>query len=74
MVLQKLRQQVRPLFDEQDELRTAAALVLGRIHLAMHGIYKPDEAAQAAAIGIYRQRHPAAAQASHPVVIYDLRP
>ena len=74
LVLQKLRQQVRPLFDEQDELRPAAALVLGRIHLAMHGIYKPDEAAQAAAIGIHRQRHPAAAQASHPVVIYDLRP
>ncbi|HYT88281.1 MAG TPA: hypothetical protein VEL76_06145 [Gemmataceae bacterium] len=73
LALQKLRQQIRPLFDVDDNLRAAAA-VLGQIHLGLHGIYKPDEAAQGQAVAIYRQRHPAAARASHPIIIYDLRP
>jgi hypothetical protein len=70
--LGRLRQRVRPLFDT--ELQDAAAMVLARIHLVMHGIYKPDENAQGEAQRIYRQRHPLADRASHSIIIYDLVP
>jgi tetratricopeptide (TPR) repeat protein/NADH:ubiquinone oxidoreductase subunit 6 (subunit J) len=73
LALQKLRRQIRPLFETDDEWQGAAAAALARIHLLMHGIYKPDEAAQGYAIGVYRRRHPAADRASHPIVIYDAR-
>ncbi len=70
--LGRLRQQVRPLFDGDGDLREAAAMVLARIHLVMHAIYKPDENAQGEAQRIYRQRHPLADRASHNIIIYDL--
>jgi hypothetical protein len=73
LVLQRLRRQVRPLLEGDDPLRPFAAAVLSKIHLVMHGIYKPDETAQGHAQQVYRQRHPLADRASHPVVIYDLR-
>jgi hypothetical protein len=73
LALQKLRQQIRPVFNVA-ELRGAAAAVLGRIHLVLHGIYRPDEAAQGHAVAVYRQKHAAAAHASHAIVIYDLLP
>src|SRR5262249_15355266 len=66
------RQQIRPLFDGDEERRAAAAMVLARLHLVMHGIYKPDENAQGEAQRIYRQRHPLADRASHAIIIYDL--
>ncbi|HMF20117.1 MAG TPA: hypothetical protein VKE98_23115, partial [Gemmataceae bacterium] len=72
LVLGRLRRQVRPLFDADEELRAAAAMVLARIHLVMHGIHKPDENAQGEAQRIYRQRHPLADRASHAIIIYDL--
>jgi hypothetical protein len=72
LVLGRLRRQVRPLFDADEELRAAASMVLARIHLVMHGIYKPDENAQGEAQRIYRQRHPLADRASHAIIIYDL--
>jgi hypothetical protein len=72
--LLRLRQQVRPLFDADDGLRASAATILGRIHLVLHGVYRPDEAAQGRAVAVYRARNPAAARASHAIVIYDLRP
>jgi tetratricopeptide (TPR) repeat protein len=72
--LQALRAQLRPLLDSSDaDVSKATAAILGRIHLALHGIFRPDENAQGAAQRIYRQRHPAAASASHPIVIYELR-
>lgn len=72
LVLHALREQMRPLF-ERDEARDTAAQILSGIHLLMHGIYKPDDTAAARAIGIYRQRHPAADRASHAIVIYDAK-
>jgi tetratricopeptide (TPR) repeat protein len=76
LVVLALRQQVRPLFDQNDDadLQTTAARILARIHLILHGIFKPDENAQGHAIGVYRQRHPAADRASHAIVIYPLQP
>jgi tetratricopeptide (TPR) repeat protein len=76
LLLQTLRQQVRPVYlqNADIELKRAAARVLARIHLISHGIYKPDENARDTALRIYRQNHPAAARASHPVVVYDLHP
>jgi tetratricopeptide (TPR) repeat protein len=72
LTLQRLRASILPLFDDNDpELQAAAADVLDPLHLVLHGVYKPDEAAQGLAIGIYRSRHPAADRASHAIVIYD---
>jgi tetratricopeptide (TPR) repeat protein len=75
LALQKLRQQIRSLFDEGEgeAERLTTGAVLARLHLVLHGIYKPDEAAQGHAIGIYRRNHPAADRASHAIVIYELR-
>jgi tetratricopeptide (TPR) repeat protein len=73
IALQTLRSQVRPLFDSADaELNPLSARILGRIHLVLHGIFKPDENAQGLAQQRYREKHPAAARASLPIVIYDM--
>jgi hypothetical protein len=73
IALQLLRSQVRPLFDSTDtDLNPATARILGRLHLVLHGIFKPDENATGLAQQRYRERHPAAARASHPIVIYDM--
>jgi len=75
LALGALRQQLRPLFGDADaELAHAAAQLLSRIHLLMHGIYKPDENAQGIAVRLHRERHPAADHASHAIVIYPLQP
>jgi tetratricopeptide (TPR) repeat protein len=74
LALTALRQQVRPVFAGKDaDLRGAAALVLSRLHLILHEIYKPDEHATGRAQQIYRQRHPLADRASQTIVIYDLK-
>jgi tetratricopeptide (TPR) repeat protein len=76
LTLWALRQQARPLFTEpkDGELQAAAARVLARVHLLMHGIFKPDENAAGRAVNIARQRNPVAARASQPVVIYPVHP
>jgi hypothetical protein len=56
------------------DLQTAAARVLGRMHLVMHGIFKPDENARDVAVQRYRARYPAAARASQSIIIYDVTP
>jgi hypothetical protein len=56
------------------DVRSAAARVLGRMHLVMHGIFKVDENAQGVAVQRYRARHPAAARASQSIVIYPTQP
>jgi tetratricopeptide (TPR) repeat protein len=56
--------------ESDPELRAAAARALGRMHLVMHGIFKPDENAQGVAVQRYRERHPAAARASQSIIIY----
>jgi tetratricopeptide (TPR) repeat protein len=72
LVLQALRQQVRPLFDRKSdtELAATAARVLARTHLVFHGIFKPDDNAQDHAVRVYRRQHPLADRASHSIVIY----
>jgi tetratricopeptide (TPR) repeat protein len=73
-VLQALRQKVRPLFaaERDPSLRSAAAHVLAELHLQMHSIFKPDDIAKDRTVRLYRQSHPAADHASHPIVIYSL--
>ena len=75
LVLGALRQQLRPLFDlGDDELQQVAARLLSRIHLLLHGIFKPDDNAQGVAVRLHRERHPAADNASHAIVIYPVHP
>lgn len=69
LALQKTHQRVRGSRAETD---SAMAHVLARLHLALHGIFKPDENAQEHAVRIHRSRFPAADRASHPIVIYRL--
>ena len=46
------------------------AAALAELHLAMHGLLKPDEVARAAAAQKYRVAHPAANAAAEAVVFY----
>jgi hypothetical protein len=74
LALHALRQQVRPVFSLEDAgLREEAAQVLARLHLILHGIYKPDENAAGRAVYLHRSRFPAADHASHSIVIYALK-
>jgi tetratricopeptide (TPR) repeat protein len=54
-------------------LRTAAAAVLGRLHLAAHDVYRPDDNAKDTTTKKYRETHPAANSAARPVKVYPLR-
>ncbi len=76
LTLYSVRQQVRPLFlaNGDRELQRAAARVLGRVHLTMHGIFKPDDNASGQAVELYRRRHPPAALASQSIAIYPAHP
>jgi hypothetical protein len=74
LTLNSLRAQLLALFQRGDpEMQEAAARTLGRVHRVLHGIYKPDDNAQDFAVRRYRAAHPAAARASHSVVIYELK-
>jgi tetratricopeptide (TPR) repeat protein len=60
--------------DDPDEgVRTAAALVLSRLHLVAHAVYKPDDNAGDTAAKKYREAHPAANNAAKPVKVYPLQ-
>jgi tetratricopeptide (TPR) repeat protein len=73
-LLQGLVGQCLPVYRQQSdqELASAAALILGHLHRQQHAIFKPDDNAQDQVMGIYRKAHPAAANASFPIVIYPL--
>ncbi len=75
LILYALRPKVHQLATSSDdaELRGAASLVLGKMHLVMHGIFRPDDNARDVAIRRYRDTHPAADRASHSIVIYEAR-
>jgi tetratricopeptide (TPR) repeat protein len=75
LVLYALRPKVHKLCSDaaDPELRRAACLVLGRMHLVMHGIFRPDDNARDLAVRRYRDAHPAADRASHSIVIYEAR-
>jgi tetratricopeptide (TPR) repeat protein len=60
--------------EEPDEgLRAAAALVLSRLHLVAHSVYKPDDNASDTAAKKYRAAHPAANNAAKAVKVYPLQ-
>ena len=42
-------------------------------HGTLHGIYKPDDTARGRAVRLAKEKYPAAAHASEPVVVYDLQ-
>ncbi len=74
LIVNALRSQLHQMHAQPDsELQAAAIRCLGRLHRVLHGIFKPDENAQYSAVRRYRDQHPAAAHASHAVVIYDLQ-
>ena len=70
-VLEALIKQCRPVYEsENPDVRAAAAMLLGRLHLQAHAVFKPDETAQGRAVQIYRDAHPAANNAAEAIVIY----
>jgi hypothetical protein len=75
LVLYALRPKVHAMCTRagQLELREEACLVMGKMHLVMHGIFRPDDNARDIAIRRYRDAHPAADRASHSIVIYEAR-
>jgi hypothetical protein len=74
LVMQSLRQKVRPLFDTGSEsTRAAAAHVLAGIHQVFHRIFKPDDNAQGLAVRLAREKYPAADPGSHAIIIHDLK-
>ncbi|HEY7309033.1 MAG TPA: multiheme c-type cytochrome [Gemmataceae bacterium] len=66
--------QIAPFFHKETdpELKEAAAHVLGKLHLELHRIFKPDELAQSRTVQMYRKKHPAADHAAESIVIYPL--
>jgi len=74
LVLQKLIDQCLPIYrqEKDPEVAAAIALALGQLHFQAHAIIKPDDNAADQTIAMYRQKHPAAAKASQPIVIYPL--
>jgi tetratricopeptide (TPR) repeat protein len=69
---QALIERCRPIYTEGTDtgLQTAAAHVLGHLYRQTHAIFRPDENAKDRTIGMYREKHPAAAAASQAIVIY----
>jgi tetratricopeptide (TPR) repeat protein len=63
---------IRPVYEQSgdEELRAAAAHVLGRVYRQTHLIYKPDDNARDRTVRLYRQKNPAADHASQAIVIY----
>jgi tetratricopeptide (TPR) repeat protein len=69
-----IRQARKTFQDDPDPaVRTAAAHALGRLHLAAHAVYKPDDNAKDTTTKKYRETHPAANSAAKAVVVYPLR-
>jgi tetratricopeptide (TPR) repeat protein len=64
----------RPVYSQANspKVGAAAARVLGNLYRETHKIFKPDELAESYAIGIYREKYPAAAAASRTIIIYPL--
>jgi tetratricopeptide (TPR) repeat protein len=67
-----LIKQCRPEYDRATEagLKKAAARVLGQLYRQTHAIYKPDDIARDRTIRLYKEKHPAAAAAAAPIVVY----
>jgi tetratricopeptide (TPR) repeat protein len=74
LFLQKMIEPCTAAFrQEQDpEVSAAFAFALGQLHSQAHMVVKADDNAADRAGEIYRRKHPAAAKASQPIVIYPL--
>jgi tetratricopeptide (TPR) repeat protein len=74
-ILTSLLKQVRPSHHVATDgpVKEAEALVLSRLHLAIHGVYKPDENANNETTQTYRDGHPAANKAARAVKMYTLK-
>jgi tetratricopeptide (TPR) repeat protein/uncharacterized membrane protein len=59
--------------DGDAQVRGAAAQVLGHLYRQTHAIFKPDDNAKDRAVRLYREKHPAAAEASQAIVIYPTK-
>jgi tetratricopeptide (TPR) repeat protein len=70
--LLSVRRACRDLYEMEKDagVRAAVSSVLGHVYRETHAIYKPDDNAQDRAARIYREAHPAAAQASFAITIY----
>jgi hypothetical protein len=75
LTLYTLRPRIHALAQQEGdpELQAAARSILGRMHLVMHNIFRPDDNAQETAVRRYRQAHPAADRASQAIAIYELK-
>jgi hypothetical protein len=74
LVLQKLIDQCLSSYKQEmdPEISAAIAFALGQLHLQAHAVVKTDDNAADRTMALYRQKHPAAAKASQPIVIYPL--
>ena len=59
--------------DDDAQCAGAAAQVLGHLYRQTHAIFKPDDNAKDRAVRLYREKHPAAAEASQAIVIYPTK-
>ncbi len=67
--------QARKVFrdDPDPDMRETAAYVLGKLHLAAHAVYKPDDNAKDSTTKKYRETHPAANNAAKALTVYPLQ-
>jgi tetratricopeptide (TPR) repeat protein len=74
LVLQKLIDQCLSSYKQEKDPEVSAAIsfALGQLHLQAHAVVKTDDNAADRTTALYRQKHPAAAKASQPIVIYPL--
>jgi tetratricopeptide (TPR) repeat protein len=74
LITDAIRQARKTFKDDPDPgVRVAAAYVLGRLHLAAHAVYKPDDNAKDTTTKLYRETHPAANNAAKALVVYPLQ-
>jgi tetratricopeptide (TPR) repeat protein len=75
-VLLAASNQCRPVYWLEDDfqMQSAAARVLGCLYRQTHAIFKPDDNAKDRAVRLYREKHRAAAEASQAIVIYPTKP
>jgi tetratricopeptide (TPR) repeat protein len=74
-VLREALAKLRPAFGAEKDpaVQDALAAALGKLHLQLWAIFKPDDNARDRAWEIYRSKHPAADRAAEAIVIYPTK-